>query len=123
MALPRGGGGVSRAAGERRKVKGEKGKAYKVWIGFIVNAAFARGDADLEGERSIPDALLEDCGGCHSFAGAPRLGMMGLGCDETLAQKHCCRVVVDRYHPCSGAEDGEEIILDNESLYPVINRM
>lgn len=45
----------------------EKGKAYEVWIGFVVDAAFARGDADFEGDRSIPDAFLEDCGGCHSF--------------------------------------------------------
>lgn len=126
MALGRGEGGAG-PQGERRKVviavpcgqigkagkKGKKGKkAYKVWIGFIVDAAFARGDADFEGERTIPDTLLEDCGGCHSFlrgGGAPRLGRMGWGCGEKLvAQKHCCRVVMDGYHPCSGVvDDGE----------------
>lgn len=46
---------------------------------------------------------------------------MGWGCGERLAQKHCCRAVVNGYHPCSGRDDGEEFFLDNESLYSVLN--
>lgn len=44
--------------------------------------------------------------------------MMGGG-GEKLAQKHCCRVVVNGYHPCSGlgATMANEVILDNERLY------
>lgn len=91
-----------------------KEKAYEVWIGFVVDAAFARGDADFEGERSIPDALSKDCGGCH-FLLRGRLGM-GWGCGERLARKHFCGVVADWYHPCSGRDEGEEVIVDNESL-------
>lgn len=53
------GGGL----GEGRK----RGKAYEVWIGFIVDAAFAWGETDFEREGPVPDDFLEDGGGgCHS---------------------------------------------------------
>lgn len=74
----------SRLRTDREGQRKEKGKAYEIWIGFIVDAAFGRGDADFERERSIPDALMENCGGCHSFARHARLGI-GWGCGERLA--------------------------------------
>lgn len=67
-----------------------KEKAYEVWIGFIVDAAFTRGDADFEGERSIPDALLEDCGGCHLFCEArDGLGLRGAVGTKALLSDGC----------------------------------
>lgn len=47
--------------------EGKRGKAYEVWIGFIVDAAFAWGETDFEREGPVPDDFLEDGGGgCHS---------------------------------------------------------
>lgn len=44
---------------------GGEERAYEVWVGFIVDAAFGWGEANFEGERSVPDDVLEDGGGCH----------------------------------------------------------
>lgn len=80
--------------GKEGRKKG--GKAYEIWIGFIVDAAFARGDADFEGERSTPNALLENCGGCHSFErqreARDKLGLRGEVGIKALLSRGCGRV-------------------------------
>ena len=45
---------------------------------------------------------------------------LGMGwCGKRLTRKHCSGVVVDGYHPCSGLDDGDKVVLDNKSLCAV----